>query len=151
MADWKALCAELLDALEGYVEYAPVIDAGLKDEQQLVANARTALAQPEPEEPTDENLRALWGLGWQSKDPEDGAVLFAKEVLARWSRPAIEPVPVAERPWEREGWCDEEGKCWFLREVCGDLAWELEDPSSTITFGRISCLPHHALPIPATP
>jgi hypothetical protein len=35
-----------------------------------------------------------------------------------------------------------------LREICGDLAWELEDPSSTITFGRISCLPHNALPVP---
>jgi hypothetical protein len=62
--------------------------------------------------------------------------------------PVPVPVPVAERPWEKEGWCNAEGKCWFLREVCGDLAWELEDPSSTITFGRISCLPYDALPVP---
>jgi hypothetical protein len=84
--DFRALCVELLDALEGYVEYAPVIDAVVKDEQQFVANARAALAQPRPGDVTDDELRALWRLGWQSKHSEDGAVLFAKEVLARWGR-----------------------------------------------------------------
>jgi hypothetical protein len=77
-----------------------------------------------------------------------GALDFARAILQRYATPQPSPVPVAERPWEREGWCNAEGKCWFLMEICGDLAWELEDPSSTITFGRISCLPHNALPVP---
>jgi hypothetical protein len=94
MADWKALCAELLDALEGYVEYAPVIDAGLKDEQQLVANARTALAQPEPEGPTEHDIAELAeDIEWKQL-PQDEATRpsflleFALAVLARWGRPA---------------------------------------------------------------
>jgi hypothetical protein len=90
MTDFRALCAELLAALEKRAMLSPV-------ERQLLARARAALAQPEPHGPTDEDLRALWRLGWQSKDPEDGAVLFAKEVLTRWGRPTIESVPVAER------------------------------------------------------
>jgi hypothetical protein len=32
----------------------------------------------------------------------------AAELLSQ-RRPA--PVPVSERPWERDGWCDAEGRC----------------------------------------
>ena len=71
----------------------------------------------------------------------------AAEVLARWGRPTIEPVPVAERPWEREGWCDAEGRCWFgAPDRPGALAcWDLDlEPAADDT----SSLPHHALPVP---
>ena len=59
MTDFRALCVELLDALQGYVEYAPVLDEGVEDERRLVIKARTALAQPEPVEPTDEEIMDL--------------------------------------------------------------------------------------------
>ncbi len=65
----------------------------------------------------------------------------------------IEPVPVAERPWEREGWCDAEGFCWDgsgwtyddANEVEGYATWTLV-PANEIR-GDVS-LPHHALPVP---
>jgi hypothetical protein len=91
MTNYRALCAELVEELESWIGYGDEADCA--DAHAVVDRARAALAQPEPVAPTDEELRALWRLGWQSKDPEDGAVLFAEEVLARWGRPAIEPLP----------------------------------------------------------
>jgi hypothetical protein len=163
MTDFRVLCAELLDALEGYVEYAPVIDAGLKDEQQLVANARAALAQPEPQEPTDEEVYDYW----ISTSPEFGCadpVGFARAVLARYGgQLTIQPIPVAER-LPGPGDCDARGKCW-IGEMCNHNDqnipnWELS------FFGDLShrsyshqeiaraypeavWLPYYALPIPA--
>ena len=68
--------------------------------------------------------------------------------LAGWSRPAIKPVPVSERPWEREGWCDAEGKCWICGNVEGD--WRLMNPRkvSWLKYCFSHSLPHHALPVP---
>jgi hypothetical protein len=85
------------------------------------AEARAALAQPEPQEPTDEELDAVWfaarwGRPAQSKpqgptDEELDAIwfasgsgvdgrewrTFARAVLARWGRPAqSNPVPQQE-------------------------------------------------------
>ena len=64
---------------------------------QQQALARAALAQPEPEVagPSDEELEALA----QELDdvPVQAVFAFARAVLARWGRPAIEPVPEAER------------------------------------------------------
>jgi hypothetical protein len=59
------------------------------------------------------------------------------------ARPTIEPVPVAERPWEREGWCDAEGRCWWFNHA-GIPEWQL---ASDGPYGDFS-LPHHALPVP---
>jgi hypothetical protein len=169
MTDFRVLCAELLDALEGYVEYAPVIDAGLKDEQQLVANARAALTQPEPQEPTDEELRQLADEYWNLAPNQECVPVFlltvydfARAAVARWGAPAIEPIPVAERLPE-PGDCDARGKCW-IGEMCNHNDqnipnWELS------FFGDLShrsyshqeiaraypeavWLPYYALPIP---
>jgi hypothetical protein len=68
-------------------------------------------------------------------------------VPARWGTPTIQPVPVSERPWEREGWCDAEGNCYGWD---GDYWWMVGNPGAadeTITH----CLPHHALPTPEAP
>ena len=72
--------------------------------------ARAALAQPEPQGPTDEQWDAikdrLWDkyetVGYQgerfmSNDDFDTALDVARKDLTRWGRPTIEPVPVAER------------------------------------------------------
>jgi ABC-type nitrate/sulfonate/bicarbonate transport system substrate-binding protein len=92
MTNFRALCAELLDALQGYVEYAPVID---EDEQQLVANARAALARLEPAAPTDEELLnelermaeeyRLPGY-WLDGEPDQYLAMWARRVLARWGQ-----------------------------------------------------------------
>jgi hypothetical protein len=55
----------------------------------------------------------------------------------------LSPVPVAERPWEREGWCDAEGRCWWFNHA-GIPEWQL---ASDGPYGDFS-LPHHALPVP---
>ena len=48
MTDWKALCAELLEAIEQHV--APLEEPEVFDD--LLARARAPLAQPEPAGPT---------------------------------------------------------------------------------------------------
>jgi hypothetical protein len=64
--------------------------------------ARAALAQPEQEGPTDEELDSLawnWysktGSTWWQRDNwrAFARAVLAHAVLARWSRPAIQPVP----------------------------------------------------------
>ena len=59
------------------------------------------------------------------------------------------PVPVSERPWERDGWCDAEGRCWM-----GDPggqgfipSWRFCRPEDAPSM--TASLPAHALPLPA--
>ena len=159
MTDFRALCAELLQELE---------HASAWDYQQALKNqARAALAQPEPQGPTDEELLELMPetmrdeFSYAAKVCSDAtggqakpgifrvclnrlALEYARAVLVRWGCPAIEPVPVSERPWEREGWCDAEGRCYGWD---GDYWWMVGNPgwaNETITHW----LPHWALPVP---
>jgi len=88
MADtFRALCVELLAIIPAH---------GTGDPNSLViARARTALAQPEPQGPSDEQLRELrrfhqWPIG------EFLLFTISRAVLARYGRPAIEPVPGVE-------------------------------------------------------
>jgi hypothetical protein len=178
MTDFRALCAELLDALEGYIEYAPVINVVVEDEQQLVANARAALAQPEPQGVSDEELLELADdCDLDRFDGErsypDGVVVkegyweawdhqlltFARAVLARWGRPAIEPVPVSERlpevgdkNEEGEVWVEEPGGSYSLADT-GDYHWEphryvLRDIQELDHRHNHRWVPHWALPVP---
>jgi hypothetical protein len=83
--DWRALCAELVDALEEWeLGCAPPEDTADAD---LIARARAALAQPEPEGPTDDELLDLtdYGVSAESIGP------LVSTVLTRWGRPAIKP------------------------------------------------------------
>ena len=155
--DYKALCVELVE-LSAPTDSIPQLAERLQKLAELANRARAALAQPEPQGPTDEDLRALWRLGWQSKDPEDGAVFFAKEVLGRWGRPAIEPVPVAERLPGPED-CGLEGSaevscCWqWEPDINGHEplgCWRLQHKDWAADGDATHWLPHHALPVPAT-
>ena len=143
MTDFRALCAELADNLERYqCWYIEDNGYGISDLEALLRRASTALAQPKPQGPTDEDLWELYDD--MGGDPEDCAwcSTYARAVLARWGRPAIEPVPVAERLPGPED-CDAGGCCWVASEDCP--AWH-----------RVSrhfdawhyWLPHHALPVP---
>jgi hypothetical protein len=69
----------------------------MKNAVGICLGAVAEAAQPEPEGPTDEEL---WDL-YQDLGRDFSPTEFARTVLARWGRPAIEPVPVSERPWER--------------------------------------------------
>ena len=75
---------------------------------------------------------------------DKGAAALAEAILShpgsRWS-PTIEPVPVAERPWEREkGWRDPDGECWWCPPD-GPPYWQMANPA--MVYGGS----HHALPI----
>ena len=81
--DFRALCFELTEALCGY----EVTDQDVT----LIDHARAALAEPEPEGPTDNELeeefgRALLKLPGDSMNAT--AVAFAHTVLARWGQPS---------------------------------------------------------------
>jgi hypothetical protein len=156
MTDYKALCAELLAALKAWSPAGggPLEGAEEQYEAALIVEADAALAQPEPEGLTDEELLevAAKALGYKSIPSDEtcltaeaGELLaYARAVLARWHRPAIEPVPVSERPWEREGWCDAEGQCWWW---CHHYeSWVLADGPAHY---RLS-LPYRAMPVPTT-
>jgi hypothetical protein len=95
MTDYKQLCAELVDAwddLPWHYDWKGNL-IGLADGCQLddsaVERARAALAEPEPEGPTDDELeeefgRALLKLPGDSMNAT--AVAFARAVLARWGQ-----------------------------------------------------------------
>ena len=64
------------------------------------------------------------------------------------------PVPVSERPWERKGWCDEQGRCWLGGDqlASGFPTWILGYPAWASRFPDVHycCLPFNALPLPQT-
>ena len=62
------------------------------------------------------------------------------------------PVPVSERPWESNGWCDEERRCWFCNAYSMGL-WRYDiPPDPEQDWGRLGTLthslPHWAIPRP---
>jgi hypothetical protein len=81
-------------------------EGGTADEIHLRGlKAVRALAQPEPEVvgPTDDDLEGVFVDWAEWPDDESDRVLdrstfvsAARDVLARWGRPAIQPVPVAD-------------------------------------------------------
>jgi hypothetical protein len=77
-----------------------------------------------------------------------GIVDHCRAVLARWGRPAVEPVPVSERAPGPED-CDDQGRCWWLFEGSNDYepCWTLRKMYG-IPFERTRYLPHWALPLP---
>jgi hypothetical protein len=72
----------------------------------------------------------------------------AATLLQQLSAPAPVVVPVSERPWEREGWCDEQGYCWFFSPRFNLWSWELPPSVLTPGIGRLLSCPAHALPLP---
>jgi hypothetical protein len=76
---------------------------------------------------------------------------FAHAILARWTRPTTEPVPVTERRPGPED-CDAEGRCWAWGDAYPWLDWKCWKP---FPFRYVAVppdvthwLPHHALPVP---
>jgi hypothetical protein len=134
--DFRALCAELL-------AWAERTSAHYVVPPHVILRARAALAAPE-QGPTDAEL--IW-LADQIEDEGLWQVDLVRRALTRWGRPAVEPVPVAGRPWERDGWCDKEGMCWM-----GDGGGRGFVPSWRLCKPSDSCLawslPHWALPVP---
>jgi hypothetical protein len=78
MTNFRALCAELVKQLEGWQCYASPDGPNA----EVLARARAALAQPEPGEPTDEELWELYDQ--RSGEPEDWPWIrdYARALLA---------------------------------------------------------------------
>ena len=102
MTDFRALCADLVKQLEGWQCYASPDGPNA----QVLDRARTALAQPEPEGPTGEELLAIAAasinpyqdsgiaIGEYESETERAVhvygselITFAHAVLALWGRP----------------------------------------------------------------
>ena len=155
--DTRAVLAELVAIIEHHCS-ARIYDLPYEAAAMTRARALLAEAQPQPVELTDEQIESAFREWWKDSFgfPYFGAVPlvacveWTKAAMARWGRPAPEPVSVAERPWEREGWCDEDGRCWLFGKVEGD--WRLMSaansglPSLKYCFSH--ALPHWALPVP---
>jgi len=161
MTDFRELCAELVE-LEDFEpgDY----DNWLEKRRVAIKRAKAALAQPEPEGATDEELLQIAAatidpyescgiaIGEYEAETECAVevygselIAFARAVLARWGRPAIEPVPVSERLPGPEDTTDR-NECWYWHP--GKECWEMV-PKVTGTVDEWShWLPHHALPLP---
>jgi len=131
--------------------------------------ARTALAQPEPEGVTDEELLRLAceKLGYEYTPallncpvevigclealPEE-LVAFARHALIRYARPAIKPVPATE-PVPVED-CDGDGNCWWFCPAAilpnGQCAYWCLTPADGARSWFTHWLPARAMPIPST-
>jgi hypothetical protein len=86
--DWKSLCAELAETLaeeygvqREFDSGAPLLGSGAIE---LLSRARTALDQPEPEEPT---VMEIIALADEITAEELGLVDLVRRALARWGRP----------------------------------------------------------------
>jgi hypothetical protein len=96
MTGFRALCARMADELD---HYRQLLMDDRRETHALAAEARAALAQPEPQGPTDEELCESYRAAYYACENRQGpaAQIFAlRAVLARWGRPAIEPVPGVE-------------------------------------------------------
>ncbi len=100
-----------------------------------------ALAQPEPQGPTD---KELWDL-YQDLGRDFSPTEFARTVLARYGRPAIEPVPVSKRLPGPED-CDAEGRCWWWDD--DDDMWRLSEHRPWLPAWWTHWLPRWALTVP---
>ncbi len=151
MTDFRALCKELMDAIDSGVPVERI------KQSPLSVRVDAALAQPEPQGPTDEELDEFaiywWGSEIDERSVSDviesgSMAAFARAVLDRWGRPAIEPVPVSKRLPGPED-CDAEGRCWFGTPSSYVMVanWVYEKAEHLRSWNT-HWAPHWALPLP---
>lgn len=92
--DYKALCAELVDAigsLVGGVKCGHYQQQDMWKCREIFDRAHAALAQPEPEPvaPTDDELWSVGNDDFRANCYPTDAIYYARAVLARWGTPAI--------------------------------------------------------------
>jgi hypothetical protein len=145
---WEAI----LEAVQDHWDEGPPGE-GWQGSRLSAASAAlsTTLAQPEPgglPPRVGHILRLAEIIREVDGNHDKGAAALAEAILShpgsRWS-PTIEPVPVAQRPWEREkGWRDPDGECWWCPPD-GPLYWQMANPA--MVYGGW-LLPPHAIPVP---
>lgn len=138
---------------------------GEMDVDNFIKAYRSVLAEPVVA-PSDEELEDFalqYGGGYYNCDCKEEVDILTREhvsnyraVIARWGSTPT-PVPVAERPWEWDGWCDADGRCWWGRASTEYMNhdWVMATRADIEEFCD-DCppdvvLPAHALPLPAVP
>jgi hypothetical protein len=94
MTDFRALCAELADSLEDWLSSNSIGGISLDDgtDAELIFRARAALAQPEPEGPSDEELVELFNENDWNYISTETFLDIARSVLElRCSRSTAQP------------------------------------------------------------
>ena len=83
--DYRAMCAELVEAIEDDDFFRPT-DPNNDALRfcKAVLSARTALAQPKTEGPTDEELWATGSDDFRANCYPTDAIAYASAVLAKW-------------------------------------------------------------------
>jgi hypothetical protein len=155
------LADRLIDAVVSWSENSPSRPEpeGVTDEElvELDDSSREAVHAAVAEALGDvyDCLRVwdAWSYGTMGPDDfslvaedDDRVAEIADAAINALARPTIQPVPVAERPWEREGWCNERGWCWMRRKYEPDgVTWRymLPDPEASGYYRE--SLPHWAL------
>ena len=170
MTDFRALCVELTDCLEKSDwphQYKPVFE-------QWIYIARKALAESEPEGPTNEDLFSLdqlrdkWNAQadafntWDELGIDEIVWWTQHQALARWGKhpgspdSSLQPVLVSERLPGPDN-CNSDGEVWAWRRFDSEgnmdngdhwcLAFHewLEDEDCGFTHW----LPAHTLPLPS--
>jgi hypothetical protein len=158
---YRAMCAELAEELVNEYGYCTEWEEGLplcgSMCSELLTRARALLAQPVAEGPkpvvdysrvteiaTEAQIRSAAQYLVKKRNCDGDLISAIEYAIARWGRPTLQPVAVSERPWERDGWCDAEGRCYGWD---GDYWWMVSNPGAadeTITHW----LPANALPTP---
>jgi hypothetical protein len=97
MTDFRALCAAIICASDAADHDASAAEG---DFLAAIDNARAALAQPEGEGPSYQELYDLWDKEAEYFALYGEAWRFARAVLTRWGHPAApapKPIPLSER------------------------------------------------------
>lgn len=86
MTDYKQLCTELIDELEGWVAYGDEVD--IANAHVLIDRARSELAEPEPAGPTDEELLQVFDTVCLSEGGTVDEIHLRglRAILARWGK-----------------------------------------------------------------
>jgi len=127
-----------------------IADAG--EAHRLMVEFLRQNTKPEPQGPTDEDLEDLADVMNVTGNP----IPAMRRALELWGRPAIEPVPVAERlpgpedctvnPRDGQGqWCW--GWVQWYDEIPYSGKWRMMRRDCLIDEAS-AWLPHHALPVP---
>jgi hypothetical protein len=178
--DFRALCAELLDDLEGWVAYGEI--ERIEVSHALIDRAREILAQPEPEFTAEEveMIQAPWSYLAPAQpepaaptDDEIDALVICIQALPAPSADdlALQSIDqgrgMVRQALARFGRltlnpipvskrlpgaedCDAHGWCWVLYTSYG--TWTLEPPldRNRQPCGWTHWLPFHALPLPTS-
>jgi hypothetical protein len=153
---YRTMCADMLEAFDGLpceTNYRGQSRPIVCIDEEPFDRARALLAQPEPKDPTDEELTLTYAYAvaaavgnkrgpYTTEDAEAAQLAGLRAVLAKWGHPTPQPVPVSERLPGAED-CLDEGWAWFFNQRIG---WR--QAVLPVSPGYTHWLPANALPTP---